>query len=399
MPSQNIRKDVGSLFDHKMSESFFKSQAQGGATVNRYKSPLEKTLAKLRRKYVAAAGPQVGGLGSHGGGSTDAFLLEYSLLPWNTASGSYPSNLGPDIDGSLTNVADESYAERRKSVQMARSSSMIFRGRGMSSTEWLRDGSNVNLSPRSSVKISPSPVPASEKHGTAQNNANASSFLDQRAAFMECATRYRSGLASTSHADNLIACAPHLRHMCPASTDMQGYGGSSRNSIAAFIWKQTQSGEGTAEKGGGSRVAVISDYKSCLARKQANRRVALELAAFVRVLANEMSLEEFTIVETELFSSILTFMHSNDDNERLAGVAALDALIGATSADEEKKVTKVAKNLSDSLFKASNVDYEFLSEVTNALGKMALGAANVDYVESVVKRVPEWLKRDRSDRR
>jgi FKBP12-rapamycin complex-associated protein len=104
-------------------------------------------------------------------------------------------------------------------------------------------------------------------------------------------------------------------------------------------------------------------------------------------------------VEGDLFSSILTFMHSNDDNKRLAGVAALDALIGATSADEEKKITKFAKNLSDSLFKASNVDYEFLSEVTNALGKMALGAANVDYVESVVKRVPEWLKRDRSDRR
>jgi len=390
-----------------MSEPFCtRSQNQGGTRSNGYKSPLEKILADLRRKYVAAAGPQVGGLGSQGAGSTDAFLVEYSLLPWNTATGSYPAGLGAEIGGSTNNLGDEDYAELRKTAQMARSSSMIFRGRrmstayGASSTDWLGGGgSSGNLSPRSSMKRSqPSPVNGSEKQVPPQNNAIASSFLDQRVAFMECATRYRSGLASTSHADNLIACAPHLRHISPASTDMQGNGGSSRNSFTAFLLKQTRSGEVTAEMGG-SRVAAISDYKSCLARKHANRRLALELATFVRVLANEMSLEEFTIVEGDLFSSILTFMHSNDDNKRLAGVAALDALIGATSADEEKKITKFVKNLSDSLFKASNVDYEFLSEVTNALGKMALGAANVDYVESVVKRVPEWLKRDRSDRR
>jgi hypothetical protein len=112
-----------------------------------------------------------------------------------------------------------------------------------------------------------------------------------------------------------------------------------------------------------------------------------------------MSNEEFGVVENEIISKILNFMHSSDCNKRLAGVAALDALIGVTSADEEKKITKFGRNLSDSLFKASNVDYEFLSEVTIALGKMARGGTNVDYVESVVKRVPEWLKRDRSDRR
>jgi hypothetical protein len=55
--------------------------------------------------------------------------------------------------------------------------------------------------------------------------------------------------------------------------------------------------------------------------------------------------------------------------------------------------------LNDSLFKASNVDYEFLAEVTKALGKMTFGGTNVDYIETVIKRVPEWLKRDRSDRR
>lgn len=390
-----------------MADPFFtRSQMQNGAS-NGYKSPLEKTLADLRRKHVAAAGP-LGGFGSQEAVSTDAFLMEYSLLP---------SGDDIHIDVSMkSSLVEEDYAERRKSVKMTRHSSVLFRkgrrtsmnmmsARGSStfatSSEWL--GSSGNLSPRSSLrKVQSPPSHGSEKiisgQAQGQNVTKAGSFLDQRAAFMECATRYRGGVASNCHAENLIACAPHLRHISPASTDMQGNGSSSRNPIAAFIMQQKRSGEGTAETGK-SRAAAMSDYQNCVARKLANRRIALELATFVQVLANEMSLEEFTVAEGEIFSEILLFMHSNDNNKRLAGVAALDALIGATSADEEKKITKVAKNLSDSLFKASNVDYEFLSEVTNALGKMALGASNVDYVESVVKRVPEWLKRDRSDRR
>jgi hypothetical protein len=181
---------------------------------------------------------------------------------------------------------------------------------------------------------------------------------------------------------------------------MMGYGTTSRNPIAALLKKQPRVGESTSEYSGGGMIGTpILDYRTFLARKQANHRVALELATFVRVLANEMPNEEFGAVENEIFSAILNLMHSNDSCKRLAGVAALDALIGVTSADEEKKITKIGKNLRDSLTKASNVDFEFLSEVTKALGKMARGGTNVDYMESVVKRIPEWLERARSDRR
>ena len=386
-------------------------------SANGHTSPLEKLLADLRRKYVAAAGPQshVGGFGSSStsAGSNDAFLIESSLLP-----STYPAELD-SIDRKTNLTEDEKIserAERRKSsMNMVRSSSMVFgrrrssigmRGNVPSGNFGMHGVSQAeNLSPRSSLKQKqrgssvsiPGTIPESV---TAQNptsgNTTASSFLDQRAAFLECATRYRSGISSKSHAENLIACAPHLRHISQASAEMLGNGTSSRNPIAAFLLKKT-TGESTSEASGTR--SFISDFRTSLARKQTNHRVALELATFVQVLANEMPNEEFGVVEGEIISAILTFMHSGDCNKRLAGVAALDALIGVTSADEEKKITKFGKNLSDSLFKASNVDYEFLSEVTIALGKMALGGTNIDYVESVVKRVPEWLKRDRSDRR
>jgi|AntRauTorckE5430_2_1112549.scaffolds.fasta_scaffold07424_1 hypothetical protein len=377
-------------------------------STNGYTSPLENLLADLRRKYVAAAGPQisVGGLGSSNSGPNDAFLMQHSLLPTT-----HPIEIDINATNRKTSFAEDDRAvermERRKSLkQITRNSSMVFGrrrsvGRRSSFTGMYGVNSLDNLSPRSLAKQCQR-GPLGSVTGSAQDDGSGgplpSSFLDQRAAFLECATRYRSGISSKSHAENLIACAPHLRNISQASADMQGNGSSSRNSIAAFFLKQGRIGENTSEATGGAG-SFISDYLSSLARKRTNHRVASELATFVQVLANEMSNEEFGVVENEIISKILNFMHSSDCNKRLAGVAALDALIGVTSADEEKKITKFGRNLSDSLFKASNVDYEFLSEVTIALGKMARGGTNVDYVESVVKRVPEWLKRDRSDRR
>ncbi len=376
-----------------------------------YKSPLEEKLGELRRKYVAAAGPQVGS------GSADSFLMEYSLLP--STHGRFHSDVSVDDDEARNrstgmNMSMRStHHERRRSMQVARSGSMIFNGRRPSLNNSRSTHMNVNspFSPyghgysgdrTTSENVSPRAA-TSENQGSIPISFE---FLDQRAAFMECASRYRSGLASTSHEENLIACAPHLRHISAASAEMQGGGISSINPIAAFILNKKRGGETVHAAENSVRVGVggvgvmttISDYRSCLARKHTNDRVALELATFVRVLANEMPLEEFGSVEGEIFSTILGFMNSNDNNKRLAGIAALNALIGVTSADEEKKATKFAKNLSHGL-KAANVDFEFLSEVTKAVGKMALGSANVDYVESEITRAVEWLKKERSDRR
>ena len=141
------------------------------------------------------------------------------------------------------------------------------------------------------------------------------------------------------------------------------------------------------------------DYGTSMAKIRANRDVAMELAAFVRVLAHEMSLEEFAAAESDVFTSIFSMMHATTDNsKRLAGVAALYALIGVPSSDEEKKAIKFANNLSNGL-RANNVDYEFLSAVSKALGRMAMGASNIDYVEFEITRALEWLRIERSDRR
>jgi FKBP12-rapamycin complex-associated protein len=126
--------------------------------------------------------------------------------------------------------------------------------------------------------------------------------------------------------------------------------------------------------------------------------VALELATFVKILANEMQLDEFAVVENEIFSSILNLMHSSDSNNRLGGVVAISALINVTSADEEKKATKFAKNLGHG-WRANNADFQYLSAVTKAFGKMAVGNNSADYIECELPKAIEFLRKDRSDRR
>jgi len=218
---------------------------------------------------------------------------------------------------------------------------------------------------------------------------------------------------SSSHADTLLRATPHLRHLSQASVDMDGRGNfpTSRSFLSQLLpSSQTASSlsigsigtdlaQSSSKKGKGG-FSPIADYGTCRARSRANRQAALELAAFVRVLGHEMSLEQFALVEADMFKSIFALVHSADNVNRLAGVVALDALIDVPSADEEQKAIKFANILSNGL-KANCVDYEFLAAVSKALGRMATGAANVDYmyVEAEITRALEWLGTERSDRR
>ena len=111
-----------------------------------------------------------------------------------------------------------------------------------------------------------------------------------------------------------------------------------------------------------------------------------------------MSIEDFGTVESEVFKLVFALVHSTDKDRKMAGLAALDALLYAPSADEEKKSIKFANTLSNGL-RVANGDYEFVSAVSQALGHMALRTANVDFVESEVTRALEWLRTERSDRR
>ena len=132
-------------------------------------------------------------------------------------------------------------------------------------------------------------------------------------------------------------------------------------------------------------------------RDRANQQAADELASLLWVCAHEMTLEDFGSVESETFTSVFGLVHSLDSmDRRMAGMAALDALIDVPSADEEKKAIKFANTLSGGL-RSAHGNYEFLSAITKALGHMA--RKNVDFVESEITRALEWLRTERSDRR
>ena len=156
-------------------------------------------------------------------------------------------------------------------------------------------------------------------------------------------------------------------------------------------------------------------------RQQANAAAAADLASLLWVLAHEMSLEDYGTVESQVFTAVFGLIHSSPRQQqaatgtpmktvdsttiinthkerRMAGLAALDALLASPSADEERKAIKFANTLSNGL-RAANGDFEFLSAVAQALGHMAKRTANVDFVEAEVTRALEWLRTDRSDRR
>lgn len=180
------------------------------------------------------------------------------------------------------------------------------------------------------------------------------------------------------HAQALLQSTPHLRHF------------QSTGPERTFLWKHYD--RNTQE-------SVTDEYKASLARQRSHQQAAAELARWLGNLCHEMPLEDYGTVEAEVFTRVFALFHDTKDAERrLAGLAALDALLDAPSADEERKAIKFANALSNGL-RVPNADYEFLSAVSRALGHMATKTANVDLVESEVTRALEWLRTERSDRR
>jgi len=212
--------------------------------------------------------------------------------------------------------------------------------------------------------------------------------------------RYHSSSTLTSeqdeepqHAKLLLETTPQLRFLTPDSTDMNGAGhSSSRNLLHLVLPPDAQKSKD--QKDGGMEYT----YKASLIRDRANQLAATELANLLWTLAHEMSLEDYGAVESQVFTSVFALVHDTAKEARMAGLSALDALLAAPSADEEKKAIKFANTLSNGL-RAAHGDYEFLSAVSKALGHMATRTANVDFVESEVTRALEWLRTERSDRR
>jgi hypothetical protein len=221
-------------------------------------------------------------------------------------------------------------------------------------------------------------------------------------------------LGAPRHAEALLQVTPRLRIISAASADMDVVVTSNSNNIFNFFTasanrnSNSQSSHNFStgnrsniESKGTNSVQGVSnltfDYKTSLKRDSFNQHTAEELASLLWTCAHEMSLEEFGIVESEIFTSVFGLVHSLDNmDRRMAGIAALDALIEVPSADDEKKAIKFANTLSGGL-RSANGNYEFLSAIAKALGHMA--RKNVDFVESEITRALEWLRTERSDRR
>jgi hypothetical protein len=206
-------------------------------------------------------------------------------------------------------------------------------------------------------------------------------------------TKADSKIDDPQHASALLQATPKLRHLSLASTDMQQMG-RSRNLLSMII---SPAGDGNEAHSSGS---TLVDYKKSLARERANHQAASELASLLFSLFHEMSLEDYGMVESEVFTSVFALVHDTRKEYRMAGLAALDALVvvEAPSADEEKKGIKFANALSKAL-QSAHGDFEFLSAVSKALGHMALRTTATDFVDAEVARALEWLRTERSDRR
>ena len=395
-------------------------------------SPLTKLLADLRRKHAASSGPQVGVVmgfgvlpyasdvdvedmarrmdaasnemdegdwasGDAGGGDAAAAAAGISVV---SASGLPGSPSSSSISGSLSLIKNNEAASPADSrMERRRLSSFAFKKTHLARLS--EEGSEIPAAATSSTTNSPTQQQKAQSSGAEGYQLVGVQALHRAAA-------KQSYKLSSSHADNLLRSTPHLRHLSQASVDMDGRGNfpASRSFLSQLLPSSNQGSASASSSIGGidgiqsgkGGLAPMADYGTCRARSRANRQAALELAAFVRVLGHEMSLERFALVEADVFKSIFALVHSADNVNRVAGVVALDSLIDVPSADEEKKAIKFANNLSNGL-RSNNVDYEFLAAVSKALGRMATGAANVDYVEFEITRALEWLRTERSDRR
>jgi len=215
------------------------------------------------------------------------------------------------------------------------------------------------------------------------------------------------------HAKHLLEATPQLRFLSPQSTDMDGGDPSAQQSFLHRVLLRPDAQAAAASSsgpGGGSsgnldlspnhnHPSIFGRDSGISQRDQENQRAAAELASLLWTLAHEMSLEDFGSVESKVFTAVFGLVHDfSNPSRRIAGLVALHALLSAPSADEERKSIKFANTLSQALRTAGG-DFEFLSLISAALGKMAKRSTNVDFVESEITRALEWLRTERSDRR
>jgi hypothetical protein len=378
-----------------------------------YKSPIIEIIQEIRRKNGAAAAAV----------ASDGYLQHHGMAPASFAKNRANSNSDPwdftspalDAAGpetSLDDVEDDenylndclTYAGRPSRRHGSFSMSRFYNTRPrLSSDATLRDAyttieSRATVSQHENTDENIKQQPEMQQ-SVYSNKLRSSSEIYYSRVTME------SHVDDPRHAEALLHTTPQLRFISLSSTNIQRSGRKNISSNMFFNLvkplaeltdkKKSTNDQSNNSSGSGNN---LNEYRSSLLRNRANRQSSAELASLLWLLAHEMSLEDYGAVETDVFKMVFALVHFDDKDRRMAGLAALDALLSAPSADEEKKSIKFANTLSNGL-RSANGDYEIVSAISQALGHMAMRAANVDFVESEVTRALEWLRTDRSDRR
>lgn len=142
---------------------------------------------------------------------------------------------------------------------------------------------------------------------------------------------------------------------------------------------------------------IISDLRSAKTDETRNKAAA-EMREYVILVSREKSGEAFTKFINDMNRRIFELIHSNDNNDKLAGIQTIDQLIDFDGEENTTKITRFANYLRI-VFPGNDVQITTLAAKT--LGKLALsgGTLTTEFVEFEVKRALEWLQGDRNENR
>lgn len=381
-----------------------------------YVSPIVAINQDIRRKNVAAAAAATTGPHLSLVADTDVASSD----PWGVTSDQQEEYTGDTSRHQPSSDPKNKKQQRRYSLacvcMRCGPSSPLHTSRSARALSF-----DANTCPKCGKKITSSPG----SMGVAAATVAATSTT----AAAKSPSEYMLLAGEPQQAQALLHSTPNLRFLSPESADMQGAGlKQNGNVLLQLVGWNSPSGGAVAGVGSSSTSAMdastghtytsssvhavvggaagsigntsgsnVDEYQASLIRDRANQLAASELASLLWVLAHEMSLEDFSEHESEVFSAVFGLVHSGEKEHRLAGLAAVDALLATPSADEEKKAIKFANTLATGL--RLHGDYEFLSGVSRALGTMAKRTSNADFVESQITQALEWLRAERSDRR
>ncbi|KAI9833190.1 MAG: hypothetical protein M1819_003813 [Sarea resinae] len=130
-------------------------------------------------------------------------------------------------------------------------------------------------------------------------------------------------------------------------------------------------------------------------RQKASSDLRENLVTASRELPPEKFQEYHQVVNGRIAQIVV---HSNDTNERIGGILALDKLIDFEGDDAAQKTTRYASYLRSVM--RSN-DTAAMVYAAHALGRLAVpgGSLTAELVESEVKSALEWLQSDRQENR